>query len=361
MQAVRTLTNGTSGQLYHLANRTNRAVGNRQKEKNRGSFGSRNAFLSSTFAPIYTQQFVCDWHAAETNYITQENYHYLRDSYFRYACLLNKVPHHQPGKSVGEGIYNLYHEMQTLIGNQVNLNLEIQQEKLCFRLWQTHKWGEYTLYWFPVKFIESLSGKLRRIAITFLHELIGSNGLDTLYNSDELEYMLEIFANDIEECDDKANRRSNLTLLHAYTTGKAYKLLRRVEQKAYYKNLPSALRRYVPHNDFEKTLIGLIQEGLQFIGKDKPSIVGYSYDPYYDEHRDFMPMEIGQQVRVIYDADDTLNEYMTEYFNMNCRESYELVPTTTLDLSPDTEALFAMDDYPERFFHWADRFTYHIC
>lgn len=361
MQAIGTFCSGRTCPLYHLPNREKRPIRNRPTQKSCGSFGSRNAFLTATFKPIYTQHLVCEWDDDKRNYITQENYEYLRDSYFRYARLLDKVPHHKPGKSVGESIYNLYHEMDKLIGEQIGVNIEFEQHKLCFRLWKTHGWGAYTLYWLPVKFVETLNTKLRRITITFLHALMNSNRLDAMHVTDDFEFMLEMFSCDIEACEDNKERKEYVALLNSYQEGgRAYKLLERVKRKAYYKNLPSAIERYQPQNEFEQTLIDLIREGLQFIGKDKPAITGYSYDPYFEDDRDYPPMDLGQQIRLIYDTNDTINEYMIDHFNMNCQESYELVPTTMLDLSPDTAAPFSMDDYPERFFHWADRFTDHI-
>ena len=49
-------------------------------------------------------------------------------------------------------------------------------------------------------------------------------------------------------------------------------------------------------------------------------------------------------------------EYLTDYYNSYSRETYDIVPITTYDLSPETEELFHMDDYPERFFQWAEKF-----
>ena len=45
-----------------------------------------------------------------------------------------------------------------------------------------------------------------------------------------------------------------------------------------------------------------------------------------------------------------------DYYNSCSRESYDIIPVTPLDLSPETGELFRMDDYPERFFKWADKF-----
>ena len=38
------------------------------------------------------------------------------------------------------------------------------------------------------------------------------------------------------------------------------------------------------------------------------------------------------------------------------QESYEIIPATILTLSPQIDRLFETDDYPDRFFRWADRF-----
>lgn len=361
MQAIGTIGSGGTCPLYHLPNRAKRPLRDFPTKTSSGSFGSRYAFLTATLKPIYTQQLFCDWDDEKRNYITQENYNYLRDSYFRYAQLLDKVSHHKPGKSVGESIHNLYHEMRALIGDQISVNIEFEGNRLCFKLWKTHQWGAYTLYWFPVKFVETLNVKLRRIAITFLHELMDSNRLDVMHETDDFEFMLEMFSCDIDGCEDEKERKGYVALLNSYQEGgRAYRLLERVKRKAYYKNLPSALQRYQPQNEYERTLIDLMREGLQFIGTDKPSITGYCYDPYHDPEMDYPPMDLGQQIRFIYDTNDTINEYMIDHFNVNCQEAYELVPTTTLDLSPETAAPFAMGDCPERFFRWADRFTYHI-
>ena len=63
-----------------------------------------------------------------------------------------------------------------------------------------------------------------------------------------------------------------------------------------------------------------------------------------------------QQIRVIYDSYDMVTDYLVDCYNSHSRETYDIIPVTTLDLSPETEKLFRMDDYPERFFKWADKF-----
>ena len=99
------------------------------------------------------------------NVITRENYEFLRDSFFRYAALLDTKVVHIPGNSIGEGIAVLYDEMNALVGDDLNVNIEQEDCRLFFRLWKNHQWGSYTLYYFPVKFLESLNPVLRRMPL----------------------------------------------------------------------------------------------------------------------------------------------------------------------------------------------------
>lgn len=87
----------------------------------------------------------------------------------------------------------------------------------------------------------------------------------------------------------------------------------------------------------------------------------YAYDAYYEENPDFHPMYLQQQIRVVYDTNDIVTDYLVDYYNSYSRETYDIVPITTFDLSPNTKELFRMDDYPERFFKWADEFINVIC
>ena len=75
-----------------------------------------------------------------------------------------------------------------------------------------------------------------------------------------------------------------------------------------------------------------------------------------DCRKDFLPMYLSKQIRVIYDCTDMITEYLTDYYNSYSQETYDIIPVTTCDLSPETEELFHMDDYPERFFKWAEKF-----
>jgi len=287
------------------------------------------------------------------NVITQDNYEFLRDSYFRYALLLQEEAAHAPGNSVGEGIANLYDEMDTLVGDGLHVNIEQEDGRLFFRLWKYHRWGSFTLYYFPVKFLESLNPVLRRIAITFIHKLMKANGIDTFLDYEESDFLFEMLSED--DGSDPEDRKERMRLVDSYKDGKIGRLLKRVESKSYYKNLSKALDTYEPRNGFEQPLVDAMKRGLPFLTPEK-GIMQYGYDAYYSEDPDFHPMYLQQQIRVVYDLGDIVSEYLVDYYNSYSRETYDIVPVTTCDLSPDTEELFRMDDYPERFFRWADEF-----
>ena len=329
-----------------------------QERTDCGSKRGRNSFLSTVLTPLAPVSIVVDTYDSSSyskvNLITRENYEFLRDSYFRYALLLEKEAVHTPGNSIGEGIANLYGEMDGLVGDGMNVNIEQESGRLYFNLWKCHKWGEQILYYFPVKFVEALNPTLRRISITFIHNLMRANGISTILDEDDTDYIFMWLKEDDpqEEAEEKEKR---LKLVRSYEKGKIGRLLKRVDSKSYYKNLPKALEKYVPQNDFERSIVEQMKKGLPFLAPER-SIMQYGYDAFYEEEPDFHPMYLQQQIRVVYDCDDMVSEYLVDYYNSNSRETYDIVPVTTCALSPDTDRLFIMDDYPERFFKWADEF-----
>ena len=146
-----------------------------------------------------------------------------------------------------------------------------------------------------------------------------------------------------------------LKLVRSYEDGRIGRLLKRVESTSYYKDLPRVLEKYIPQNDFERSIVGLMKKGLPFLAPER-GIMRYGYDTFYEEEPEFRPMLLEQQIRVVYDCDDMVSEYLVDYYNSNSRETYDIIPATTCALSPDTDCLFTMDDYPERFFKWAEEF-----
>ncbi len=151
---------------------------------------------------------------------------------------------HIPGNSIGEGIARLYDEMNALVGDDLNVNIEQEGGRLFFRLWKKHRWGSYTLYYFPVKFLESLNPVLRRIAITFLHKLMRANSIGTFSKTMIRTVCSRCFRNVTTVILQEGKER--LKLLDSYQTGKINRLLKRVESKPITRTFPKPLKRTIP-------------------------------------------------------------------------------------------------------------------
>ena len=353
MQTVGTLPIRKTRKVHHRTDQTRYSQRSEQEKADYGAQRCRNSFLKTSFAPIAPQNITRDWGGEVYNYVTQANYHYLVQSAMKYAELLNIELKHNPGRSIGEGISNIYDELNSIIGN-INLNIDPNADKLEFTLWKYHPWGDYTFLWLPVKFIEDLNPQLQKIALTFIHNLMQSNGMSTLNDMYDFEWVLDWAKEGLCECEEE-DRETNEQIIKSYESGKIFRLMERIEKKSYYKNIPDKLVKYVPNNEFEEQLINLFKEGLSFIGKDKPSIMSYGYDPYYDEEMDYHPVDMDRMIRIVYDLDDFMTYSLSEWANSELREAYDISPVTQMALSPETSRLFSMDNYPDQFFKWFDK------
>lgn len=342
--------------IHNIASRKVVSERNGQAKAHCGSFGSRNAFLTHRFRDISPQYVSSDPNDNGKNCITKRNYLYLRDSYYRYAELLGVVPKHDAGQSYGDGIVDLYHRLDKIVGQDVNVNIESLGNNLRFTLWQQHNWGEYNLYWFPVKFVMTLPPQLQRITIVFLHLLVRGNGIPTMNGTDLAEYALDWIETNMDDpaCDERDEMRS---VCNSYREGEAIAALRKIETADdTYTDLKAEIAEYEPVNDVERQLIEIIRKGCEFVRNGSQSIMQYAYDPHYEEVPEFDPIRLDQLIMIVYDNLDTVSEYMLDILNGSATESYEIIPCTALEISPATERPFSMDDYPERFFGWADEF-----
>ena len=353
MQTARTQTRSATGTTDNPTAGT-QPPRNGSKTTHNGSPGDRYAFLRKPIPAIAPP---CVTPAgSDENLITRERYEYLRDSYFRYARLMDAVPHHVPADSYAEGIARLYDEMRTLVEPSLNVNIEHSDDgRLSFALWHIHQWGQYNIYWLPVQFVERLRPEFRRLVITFLHELKRSNRLLDISSSAEAEYVLEmmkeygrqsVHAWEIQEMDDN---------ILSYESGRAHRLLQRIDRRCYYKNLPRALARHGPQDASEQALLDIMRDGMQFIGDDKPALMGYDYDSEWREEPEFLPIGLDLLIGLIYTLDDMFADNMLAHINGLLQETYAIEATSVCHLSPTTRQLFTPDDYPERFFRWADR------
>lgn len=352
-----TLGRTTAGAARKTDNKPDRArlpAWDGQEGNDDGTKRCRCHFLTTQLRPIAPEHVQGGWGDDRYELITQENYEFLRDSYLRYAELMEVTPNHRSGASLGESINNVYREMRALIGDKPNLNIEENEGRLYFNLWAYYEWGQYVVYYFPVKFIEELNPRLKRIAISFFNGLMHANGFSTIIGEWDLEAVLEWMVD--TQCQTQEEVKKAEALKYSYDEGKACKLLETVWKKSYHKDIKAAVDRYSPKNEFERSLINAMKEGMDFIYTDE-GIMQYAYDPYFDEERDYPPITLDRQIRVVYDGDDIVSDGILDYFNCEQRETYEITPVRRMALSPETGKLFSMgDNYPERFFKWATKF-----
>jgi hypothetical protein len=230
MQAIGTLTSRKVRSLYHKSDKARISKWSEQKQTNYGAQQYRNSFLKTVFSPIAPEKVERDWERETYNYVTQENYDYLVRSAMKYASLLGIELRHNPGQSIGEGISNIYDVLDGIIG-EINLNLEPYEEKLQFVLWKYHTWGDYTFYWLLVKFTETLNPKLKKIAISFIHQFMHSNHMITTNEAFDTEWILGWATDSLSECD-PCDIKRNTDIIETYKEGKVHRLMQRIENKS---------------------------------------------------------------------------------------------------------------------------------
>lgn len=333
-------------------------TGSRTQETDHTAMRCGHDFLKTTINNIAPKKI--EWETSEgtVDLITDENYRYLLDSARNYAGLISRKLVHIPGDSLCECIANLYKELDKLTAEEVNF--EVSQNRLTFCLYQYHRWPDWTFHWLPVSFIDNLTGKLKRIAISFIHEFALGNGMTYLTDNDDLDWTIDWMAENAASGEfDKKERREYRGAIRSYINGHARHLLERVERRCYYKRLPQVLGRYRPVDEYEELLTDLFKEGLQFVSHHTPSIMHYLYDPYDEtQESDMIRVDPDRMIRVVYEVNDALNEYLSEMVNAELQNSdYIVTPATTLYLTPELKKPFSMDDYPERFSGWLERFV----
>ena len=149
-------------------------------------------------------------------------------------------------------------------------------------------------------------------------------------------------------------------LVESYEKGGIDRMLKRIWKRPFCSGFFRKLTEHCPERENERGLLALVKEGMAFIGKAVPSIMSYQYDWAYEEEPDFRPVPLYEQVMLVYSIRDVLTEDMMEIFNSDQRETYCLSPVTRMLLSPETDRLFSMDDFPERFARWFGKFTEYI-
>lgn len=323
----------------------------------------RNAFLTGKVSPIATDYYMeNETDETETNLTTSENFDFLYRSALRYAGLMGiKLPFRpRKGGSPRMNIAGLYRAMDEALPEQVNL--EEKAGRLYFCLYRFHEWPDYTLFWIPIDFIEKISVPVRCIVREFIRRFIRHHGLNMVKETWYYELALEELR-DWKNRDPDASPqevRRNSLLAESYDNGKISKALKRMEGKPFCVRLEDKIRECRTEAKRERDLLGLVSEGLELITPDSPCLIQYYYDWAYEKEPDFPPIGLDTQIMLAYSNNDMLAENMESYFNSDCRETYTITPVTYMYLTPETDRLFRMDDYPERLSKWMQRFMQHI-
>ena len=100
---------------------------------------------------------------------------------------------------------------------------------------------------------------------------------------------------------------------------------------------------------------------MALITPESPNLTNYLYDWAYEEERDFLP---GWEWKArscwsTLPVTRWLNAW-EGFMNSDYQETYALTPVTYRFLTPETDCLFQMGDYPEKAFKMAGTFLQNI-
>lgn len=329
----------------------------RPEEKSYSACGRCNAFLSQRIPLIAPDRVTRDTEGKNFNYLNKPNYEYLLDSARRYAELAGQKIEHYPEDSPGAGIISVYSQLKSIVGNDIEINIQPNGARLEFVLWDRYEWGEHSLYWIPLEFIGKLPPKFKRLVISFFHQFNKSMKFGVPDDQDGLDWIMEWKSEVIgNSCEDDDDRKEAIEDLENYTKGgRIYRFLERIKTRNYYKDLHRALAKYEPQTEYERKLVALMQEGMKFIGGDVPTIFRYAYDEYYDEddYEDCVEME--QRFMFVYSFRDSIMQGYIDYLNDIAGNYHEVFPCATLILSPDTDTLLTKDAFPGELFGYLDK------
>ena len=342
-----------------------RQPGDKPAEKKKTATpGKRHGFLTEKIRPLTP-----DYHIVteedtgeEMNLTTPESFDYLHRSAVRYTQLMgiNLPFRKKKGDSPRMDIIKLFKALENILPEYINL--EMVDGKLHFCLYRFHKWPDYRLFWIPIDFTEKLPCGLKKIALEFIRRFVRHHGLQDITDTYYYEMAVE-FLDDYENYDAEADPQdvsSYESLVKSYRKGKIHRILKRMKGRSFCSEFEKRMEEYHTGKKNEQKLLELIKEGLAFIAPGSPCIMRYYYDWAYEESPDFRPAGLEVLVMLTYSVNDSLSKEMVAYFNSDCQESYAITPVTTLYMTPETNKLLCMEDYPEKLADWLERFIDHI-
>lgn len=366
MQTALRITNAGIGTPDYPRSRIRRRQpGDKPAEKKKTSApGKHHGFLTEKIRPFTPDyHIIMDEDTGETlNLTTLENFDYLHRSALRYTQLMgiNLPFRKKKGDSPRMNIVKLFKTLENILPEYINL--EIVDGRLHFCLYRFHKWPDYRLFWIPIDFTEKLPCRLKKITLEFIRRFVRHHGLqditDTYYYDMSVEY-LEYYGN-YDENAGPEKIKSYESLAKSYQKGKIHHILKRMKGRSFCADFEKRMEECHTGTKNEQKLMELMKEGLAFIAPDSPCIMQYYYDWAYEESPDFQPAGLEVLVMLTYSVNDSLCKEMVAYFNSDCQESYAITPVTTLYITPETDKLLCMVDYPEKLADWLDRFIEHV-
>ena len=353
------------GPVYHPGNRTidRHQPGNgREDAKKTSTSRRRNDFLTGRILPVSADYIMTTYDGREINLTTAESHDYLYRSALNYAQLQGtELPYkisHKKKRQYRLEIVRLYEALKSILPEQINF--EVVDDRLSFCLYRFHNWPDDTLFWMPLDFTKRLRKGLKQITLEFIRRFVRHHRLEKITSLSHYE-MLEDYIFDYEEDMDKKQRRKLIRLENSYKEGgKISNALKRMCGRAFCARWEEKLEAFHPENESEKELLDLIREGMAFIAEEFPCILSYEYDWEREDEPDFFPIELSTLVALAYSIDEPVTKQIESYLNGIGMETYALTPVSTWILTPNTERLFPIDDFPEKFAEWFDRFTYHV-
>ena len=302
-------------------------------------------------------------HPAINQCFTQENFTFLFECAVHYAELLGKTID-MPTGSIHERICVLYHHFSTVLPESHRLNFELgspprseeepgKADRLFWLIYHVHHWENHCLYWIPVKFLTLLSGKIRDIAMSFMHLLIHRNGMFRFCHGYEYDLLFDAAIENVEYyANDESDQKKIEELLLSYRHGAIASFLD--ELYGYHPlDVAVALEEYHPACPKEKNLLDCLIKGLPFLRED--CIMNYDYDPYCDgipeECEDYPPVTLDRIVRYVYEKNDFVSNEFKDFVNQDIQEGYAIEPTSFMYLDTSSK-LFNPGNYPERFSDW---------
>ena len=364
MQTVAGLRTGAPGASHNRGHH----VGNGYKQGNKkaeaqvaAAARKRNGFLTGRLIPVASELHV-ETDGVKTDVATMANLEYLYRSAANYARLLGvklKFNCKKYARHPKLGMAELYRAFDAIVSE--NVNIELDGGRLVFCLYRFHDWPDHTLLWLPLDFTGRLSYGVRRVAREFIRRFAAHHCLSDITSSYYYGIAEDwlMCGDECLECNTGAEVRQALRLFGSYNGGRISRMFRRMRGRAFCR-LETELGSCRPANGAEAELLDIIRDGTGLIGKGRPCIFDYEYDWAKEECPDIMPAGLESQVMLVYSVDDMVAENVRQMFCSEMQEVYNLTPVTAWAVTPETVTAFTMDDYPEKFSEWFNRFVYHV-